>query len=179
VPEDSLPPKSRWHPLSLQRLEPNKFADIVNRILDGRLSVLRSRTPHRTKRVLVTDDNEMHAQLVLEALEAELGIIADWVDSSERCVQVLEREQYDLLILDYRLPKRDGIWVIDELAERGIRIPVVMMTSFFHPQLSETISRRMAVELFDKSNGGFSSLVRTAGRMLASTAPAPNVSPAA
>jgi hypothetical protein len=29
-------PKTIWHPLSLQRLRPTQFVDVVNRIVDGR-----------------------------------------------------------------------------------------------------------------------------------------------
>lgn len=169
----SLPPKSRWHPLSLQQLEPNKFADIVNRILDGDLSVLHSRVPRHSKRVLVTDDNEKHAQALIDLLETDWGLAVDWANSSDACMQYLEKNHYDLLILDYRLPRKDGLWVIDELARRGRRLPVMMMTSFYHPQLSDNIRGRAGVEIYDKSDCTFEQIARTAGRMLSITAPAP------
>ena len=168
-----IPPKSRWHPLSLQQLEPNKFADIVNRILDGDLSVLHSRVSRNSKRVLVTDDNEKHAQLLIDLLETDWGLAVDWANSSEACLQYLEKNHYDLLILDYRLPRKDGLWVVDELARRGRRLPVMMITSFYHPQLSSNIRRRIGVEIYDKSDGSFEQLARTAGRMLSITATAP------
>jgi len=170
VPDGSLPPKSRWHPLSLQRLEANRFANVVNRILDGELSVLRSRSPHRAKRVLVTDDNEAHAQILMDILESDLGIAADWVSTAEKSVQLLQRYPFDLLILDYRLPRKDGLWVIDQLVQKGVRVPVLMMTSFYHPQLSESIRSRFAVEILDKANGGLDQLARMVDRMLHGTA---------
>ena len=168
--EGFLPPKSRWHALSLQRLEPNRFADIVNRILDGRLSVLRSRVPKFDKRVLITDDNEKHASLLKDLLETEWGVAVDWAKSSESCIQHLQKRRYDLLILDYRLPKKDGVWVVEELSRRGIRIPVMMMTSFYQPTLSEGIRRRLAVEIYDKADGCFEGLAQAAGRLMAVTA---------
>jgi len=174
VSKTSLPPKSRWHPLSLQQLEPNKFADIVNRILDGDLSVLHSRVPRHSKRVLVTDDNEKHAQVLIDLLETDWGLAVDWANSSEACIQYLEKNHYDLLILDYRLPRKDGLWVVEELARRGRRLPVMMMTSFYHPQLSNSIRGRIGVEIYDKSDCSFERIARTAGRMLSITAPAPS-----
>lgn len=174
VSKGPLPPKSRWHPLSLQQLEPNKFANIVNQILDGKLSVLRSRVPRKSKRVLVTDDNEQHAQMLTEILETDMGLAVDWAKSSEACLQCVERSRYDLLILDYRLPRKDGLWVVDELVRRGIRIPVMLMTSFYHPQLSASIRRRVGVEIYDKGNGSFEELARIAERLLSATAPAPS-----
>ena len=127
----SLPPKSRWHPLSLQQLEPNKFADIVNRILDGDLSVLHSRVPRHSKRVLVTDDNEKHAQALIDLLETDWGLAVDWANSSEACMQYLEKNHYDLLILDYRLPRKDGLWALGFifLGSRGSKVRTRRITS--------------------------------------------------
>lgn len=165
----ALPPKLRWHPLSLQQLEANKFTQIVNQILDGTLSVRRSGDARRNKRVLVTDDNKNDASILTELLESDWGVAVDWASTSEQCLRFVEDQRYDLLILDYRLPRRDGLWVVEELARRGIRIPVMMMTSFYRPHLSEGIRRRLAVEIYDKADGCFETLSRIAGRMLNAT----------
>jgi hypothetical protein len=45
-----------------------------------------------------------------------------------------------------------------------------MMTSFYHPQLSESIRSRFAVEILDKANGGLDQLTRMVDRMLHGTA---------
>jgi CheY-like chemotaxis protein len=160
----------RWHPLSLQQLEANKFTQIVNQILDGSLSVLRSGDARQSKRVLVTDDNKNDAGILTDLLESDWGVAVDYASSSEQCLRFVEQNTYDLLILDYRLPKRDGLWVVEELARRGQRIPVMMMTSFYRPHLSDGIRRRLAVEIYDKADGCFEALSRAAGRMLGATA---------
>jgi CheY-like chemotaxis protein len=169
LPGGSLPPKTRWHPVALQQLTPNKFAVVVNNILEGRVSVLHSRVPSGHKRVLITDDNALHASLLMELLETDWGVSADWAASADSCLELLEQNQYDLLILDYRIPKRDGLWVIEELARRGIRLPVMMMTSFYRPHLSEAVRKRIAVEIYDKADCCFEGLARVAGRMLSAT----------
>lgn len=38
-PNDGRAPKSIWHPLHLQRVPLGRFVDIVNQILQGRLTV--------------------------------------------------------------------------------------------------------------------------------------------
>lgn len=172
MPGRSLPPKTRWHPVALQQLTPNKFTVVVNDILDGRLSVLRTRLPSAHKRVLITDDNEAHAKLLMELLETDWGVSADWANSADSCLEHLEQHQYDLLILDYRIPKKDGLWVVEELARRGVRLPVMMMTSFYRPHLSESVRKRIAVEIYDKADCCFEGLARVAGRMLSATATA-------
>ena len=172
MPGGSLPPKTRWNPVALQQLMPDKFAHVVNDILEGHLSILHTRVPCGHKRVLITDDNEIHARLLMEILETDWGVSADWANSAESCLEHLEQNQYDLLILDYRIPKKDGLWVIEELARRGVRLPVMMMTSFYRPHLSEAVRKRIAVEIYDKADGCFEGLARVAGRMLMATATA-------
>ncbi len=169
--ERSLP-KTRWHPLSLQSLSPPKFSSVVNRILKGDLAVLNSRFPHHGKRVLVTDDNRDHIEVIVDYLETDLGVLVDVARSPEECLKLLRTGDYDLLILDYRLPKHTGLWVIEQICRRGRRIPVLMMTSFFSNALSRRISRDYPVEIMSKTTS-FRLIARRAGRMLASTTAEP------
>lgn len=169
--EKSLP-KTRWHPLSLQSLSPPKFSSVVNRILRGDLAVLNSRFPHQGKKVLVTDDNRDHIDVIVDYLETDLGVVVDVAHSPDECLKLLQEGSYDLLILDYRLPKHTGLWVIDQICRRSRRIPVLMMTSFFSDALSRRISRDYPVEIMSKSSS-FRMITRRAGRMLATTSAGP------
>jgi CheY-like chemotaxis protein len=164
--------KTRWHPLSLQALSPPKFSAVVNRILRGDLAVLNSRFPYHDKKVLVTDDNRDHIETIVEYLETDLGVLVDVARSPEECLKKLQSNSYDLLILDYRLPKHTGLWVIDQICRHGRRLPVLMMTSFFSEDLSRRISRDYPVEIMSKSCS-FRTITRRAGRMLASTGAGP------
>lgn len=38
--EEPLPPKVHWHPCSLQQLTPNVLTTVVNRILEGSMTLL-------------------------------------------------------------------------------------------------------------------------------------------
>lgn len=165
-------PKTRWHPLSLQTLSPPKFSTVVNRILRGDLAVLNSRFPHHGKRVLVTDDNADHADIIVEYLETDLGVLVEVAHSPEKCLKKVKTGSYDLLILDYRLPKHNGLWVIDQICRHERRVPVLMMTSFFSDELSQRISRDYPVEIMSKTSS-FRMIARRAGRMLASTGAGP------
>jgi len=167
-----LLPKSRWHSLSLQGLAPDKFAAVVNAILDGNLSMISSRSPHRGKRVLVTDDNCEHVEFIVDSLETDLGVIVDIARTPDECLKKLQANFYDLLVLDYRLPKHDGLWVIDQICRGNRRIPVLMVTSFFSERLQERVSRGYPVEVVPKTNS-FRFIARRAGRMLAATAAEP------
>lgn len=42
--------KDHWHPYNLQSLSPNKFASVVDRILNGRFNLVTPRTPRHLSR---------------------------------------------------------------------------------------------------------------------------------
>ncbi len=48
-------------------------------------------------------------------------------------LQVLASEEYDLLILDLRMPGVDGITVIEALRVSGNRVPVILCSAEFTP----------------------------------------------
>ena len=166
------PPKTRWHALSLQALPPQRFSQVVNRILLGEVSVIVSRAPHDRKRVLVTDNNGDHLDAIVECLETDLGVIVDMAATPDECLRKLQTGTYDLLILDYRLPQHDGLWVIDQICEKGRRLPVLMVTSFYDERLRKRITRDYSVEVMDKERS-FQSIARRAGQLLATTCARP------
>ena len=166
------PPKTRWHSISLQGLAPQKFCAIVNRILQGDLAMIAARSPHHGKKVLVTDDQGDHIDAIVEYLETDLGVVVDIARSSNECLRKLQSGYYDLLILDYRLPKHDGLWVIDQICRLGRRVPVLMMTSFYSDDLRKRIGRDYPVDIMSKTNS-FQLIARRAGRMLATTCAEP------
>jgi DNA-binding response OmpR family regulator len=78
-------------------------------------------------RVLIVEDERQMAEVLRRGLEEEgyaVEIAADG-DEGLRCGS--ERE-YDLIILDIRLPGRDGISVCRELRRRGVATPILMLT---------------------------------------------------
>jgi len=80
-------------------LEANKFTQIVNQILDGQLSVLRSSDTRQTKRVLVTDDNKDHASLLTELLESDWGVAVDYAPSSDQCLRLIDQKKMELALI--------------------------------------------------------------------------------
>ncbi len=80
-------------------------------------------------RILYTEDNAQDAELTLAhfaEFAPELDI--DVVRSGQACIDQLQAEWFDLLMLDYRLPDMDGLAVLKWLIRAGITIPVVLVT---------------------------------------------------
>jgi two-component system, NtrC family, response regulator AtoC len=82
------------------------------------------------ERILIADDEPPLRELLTELLTDENYI----VDSVATGADVLERLQsdtrYDLLLLDLRMPKIDGLQVLERLRAEGNEIAVIMMTGY-------------------------------------------------
>lgn len=85
--------------------------------------------------VLIIDDDPValkHAQIVL----GEIGIKSDICNSGKEAVELIElkharREEYNLILVDYKMPKKDGIEVTKEIRRIvGKDIAVVILTAY-------------------------------------------------
>ena len=66
------------------------------------------------KHILVVDDDEDYRSSIIEIVSAELPFAKiSQADSAERALELIADEPADLLIVDYRLPQKDGIALVE------------------------------------------------------------------
>jgi CheY-like chemotaxis protein len=92
---------------------------------------IKSTTPaERVLRILVVDDDEEGAWAIVRALE-HLGHHAVCCLHAQQAFDLLGREQFDLLLADYRMPDMTGLDLIALLRHDGNKIPAIMMTGHY------------------------------------------------
>ena len=79
-------------------------------------------------RILVIEDDRETAQFLQKALK-ETGHTADLAFDGEDGLALARDGGYTLLIVDRMLPKRDGLSVVRELRDAGIRTPVLILSA--------------------------------------------------
>jgi len=79
-------------------------------------------------KILVVEDEERVAHFIQKGLKEE-GHAVDVSYDGEDGEFLGEINDYDLIILDLMLPKKNGITVCRELRERGVSTPVLMLTA--------------------------------------------------
>ncbi|PTX96696.1 DNA-binding response regulator [Opitutus sp. ER46] len=79
-------------------------------------------------RVLVVEDEEKTRDSVAEGLRLEEWQVTTAADGNE-AIRLAESGAFDLLILDWMLPDRDGLEILQHLRGRGIETPVLMLTA--------------------------------------------------
>jgi DNA-binding NarL/FixJ family response regulator len=73
--------------------------------------------------------------IVREGLRALLRLSADFevvaeASDGEEAVEVIEREKPDVVLLDLRMPRLDGVGVLRRLRERGTPVAALILTTF-------------------------------------------------
>ncbi len=79
-------------------------------------------------KILVVEDEERVAQFIQKGLREE-GHAVDVSHDGEDGEFLAEVNDYDLIILDLMLPKKNGITVCKELRANGVNTPVLMLTA--------------------------------------------------
>ena len=79
-------------------------------------------------RVLVVEDEPELAEKLARALD-KAGFAADVAHDGERADLLGRSEPYDAVVLDLGLPRQDGISVLRGWRERGVGVPVLVLTA--------------------------------------------------
>ncbi len=79
-------------------------------------------------RVLVAEDDR-GLRSVLERGLKEDGYVVDAVPDGAAALRYLAAYEYEAVVLDWRMPTRSGIEVLDEMRRRGNCTPVLMLTA--------------------------------------------------
>ncbi|HWT31620.1 MAG TPA: response regulator transcription factor [Propylenella sp.] len=79
-------------------------------------------------RILVIEDDRETASYLVKALR-EAGHVADQAHDGESGLERASHGEYDVLIVDRMLPKRDGLSLIAELRTSGNNVPVLILSA--------------------------------------------------
>jgi len=78
-------------------------------------------------KILIVDDEKAIRRTLRDILEYEKYEI-DEAEDGEIGLQKIEKNSYDVIVLDVKMPKKDGIEVLSAMQEKGIDIPVVVLS---------------------------------------------------
>ncbi len=78
-------------------------------------------------RVLLVDDEEEFVSTMAERLSMR-GIDADWTTSAEEALKRLDKENYDVAVLDVKIPKISGIKLKKKMEEKSPDMKFIFLT---------------------------------------------------
>lgn len=101
-------------------------------------------------RVLIIDDNPLDIELVSRMLHKRLGAVVESVHTAEEGLRRLQVEFFDVVLLDYCLPGRNGLDFLREFQGRDISVPVLLVTARGDDNIQEIARQAGAVDYISK-----------------------------
>lgn len=116
---------------------------------------------NKNLRVLLVEDDQMLQEVLQETLTG-FGCSVMCSDNGYEAIKVLKKDSFDVIISDIKMPKMDGLSLLETLKSIGVDTPVVMMTGYSEFKddqiehaggvvlLEKPFSRDKLKELFDQ-----------------------------
>jgi DNA-binding NtrC family response regulator len=92
-------------------------------------------------RILIIDDDETFCRLLVEIL-AEMGIRAMWTTNGLAGYEMLTRDDYDLCIVDVRMPLVLGTDLAEAIREDYPQVKIILASAFADETLQEYANRK-------------------------------------
>ena len=79
-------------------------------------------------KILVVDDNKVNLNVICGLFQL-YGIKAETVTSGPQAIEMVKKNQYDIVFMDHMMPGMDGIETTKIIREMGIDIPIIALTA--------------------------------------------------
>lgn len=100
-------------------------------------------------KILVIDDERPIRSTLKEILEFE-DFEVDTAEDGEIGLHMISKEQYDLVLCDIKMPKKDGLEVLSEVVEKGIDVPIVMISGHGNIETAVEAIKKGAYDFIQK-----------------------------
>jgi len=98
--------------------------------------------------LIVEDDESVREELCHYLTDAGYDVIE--ASDGKRALDLLESELLDLVLLDLRLPRVDGMQVLDEIVQKHMPLPVIMISAHGTIQLAVEATKKGAFDFLEK-----------------------------
>lgn len=79
-------------------------------------------------RVLLVEDNPRITEFVRKGLREE-GYVVETAADGDRAFERMLGERFDAAVVDVMIPGRDGLRLVRDLRDAGVRVPVLLLTA--------------------------------------------------
>ncbi len=83
-------------------------------------------------KILVIDDEPVVLNSCRKVLEED-GFDVYLVPSADEALKAMKKEVFDLLLVDVKMPKHDGIYLIQKVKEKWPDVPIIVMSGYPTP----------------------------------------------
>ena len=100
-------------------------------------------------KILVVDDDAIVIKSCRRILEAE-GFEVTAVPSADEALERIKSSEFDLLLMDVKMPKHDGIFLMREVKKNRPALPIIVMSGYPTPETIADVLRLGAAQFIPK-----------------------------
>jgi len=122
--------------------------------------------PHTTIKVLLVEDDDFDVLAFKRAVKkGGLNYDIRVSQTANEVLELVQKEYFTCVFLDYLLPGNDGLSVLKKIRAKGVKVPVVVVTSQGNEKIAVEMMKNGALDYITKeeiTTERISSLVHTA-----------------
>jgi len=84
--------------------------------------------PKINARILLAEDNRVN-QILISKLIRRTGAEVDIANNGQEVLAAVRKNEYDLIVMDIKMPNMDGIEATEALRQEGFTIPIIALTA--------------------------------------------------
>jgi DNA-binding NtrC family response regulator len=100
-------------------------------------------------KILVVDDDAIVIKSCRRILEAE-GFEVTAVPGADEALEKIKSSEFDLLLMDVKMPKHDGIFLMREIKKNWPDIPIMVMSGYPTPETIADVLKLGATQFIPK-----------------------------
>jgi response regulator RpfG family c-di-GMP phosphodiesterase len=103
--------------------------------------------------ILVIDDEEQFRRMMIEMLERKLpNVHTAETSNGADGLEAMKKEAFDCIILDYKMPQKNGMQVLKEARESDVDTPIIVLTGFGDEHLAVDLMKAGASDYLPKND---------------------------
>jgi DNA-binding NtrC family response regulator len=107
--------------------------------------------------VLIVDDEPTY-RIVLQQTLKGCGHVTDSCDTGDDAISLLQKNKYDVVLLDYKMPGTSGINVLQWMYGMKMDVPVIIITGYGSEEIALEAWKWGAKDYFVKGKSDMSQL---------------------
>lgn len=100
-------------------------------------------------KILIIDDEQAIRKALREILEYESFTITE-AEDGPTALKILEKETFDVIFCDIKMPRMDGMEALSKLKEKGVETPVIMITGHGNVETAVEALKKGAYDFIQK-----------------------------
>jgi len=100
-------------------------------------------------KILVVDDDAIVIKSCRRILETE-GFEVTAVPGADEALEKIKSSEFDLLLMDVKMPKHDGIFLMREIKKNWSDIPIIVMSGYPTPETIADVLKLGATQFIPK-----------------------------